>query len=75
MGLEELEKNQQDLKETMYQLKEMMTGLIKERGIIEGPNLQEGLVQEKIDNQKRGYLSLPKLVSSYAYIKPYKIAS
>ena len=47
MRLEELEKRQQDLKETMYQLTEMMTSLIKERGIVEGPNFQEGSVHEK----------------------------
>ena len=40
MGLEELEKRQQDIKETMYQLKEMMTSLIKEKLIVEGPNFQ-----------------------------------
>ena len=56
MGLEELEKNQQDLKETMYQLTEIMTSLIKERGIVEGPNFQEGFVHEKNDNQKVGHL-------------------
>ena len=38
MRLEELEKRQQDLEETMYQLIEMMTSLMKEKGVIESSN-------------------------------------
>ena len=66
MGLEELEKRQQDLKETMYQLKEMMTSLIKERGIAEGPNFQEGSIPEKNINQKVGHPDRSKLISHRA---------
>ena len=54
MGLEELEKRQQDLKEKMHQITEMMTSLMKERGVVESPNFQEESVQEKSDNQKGG---------------------
>ena len=71
MGLEELEKRPQDLKETMYQLKEMMTSLIKERWIAEGPNFQEGSVHEKNDNLKVGHPGQSKLISHHAEIKPF----
>ena len=38
MRLEELEKGQQDLKKKMHQIIEMMTSLMKERGVVESPN-------------------------------------
>ena len=71
MRLEELKKKQQDLKEKMYQLTEMMTSLIKERRIVEGPNFQKELVEEKGDNQKMGHPGWSKLISHYAEIKPF----
>lgn len=71
MGLEELEKGQRDLKETMYQMKEMMTSLIKERWIAEGPNFQERSVHEKNDNLKVGHPGQSKLISHHAEIKPF----
>ena len=71
MRLEELKKKQQDLKEKMYQLTEMMTSLIKEKRIVEGPNLQEGSVHEKSDNQKVGHPGRFKLISFRAQIKPF----
>ena len=55
MRLEELEKRQQDLKEKMLQMTKMTTNLMKERGIVEGPNFQEESIQEKSDNQKVGH--------------------
>ena len=42
--LEELEKRQQDLKEKMHQITEMMTSLMKERGVAESPNFQEEFI-------------------------------
>ena len=66
MRLEELEKRQQDLKEKMYQLTKIMTSLIKERGIAEGLNLQEGSVHEKSDNQKVWHPGRSKLISHRA---------
>ena len=66
MRLEELDKRQQDLKEKMHQMTEMMTSLIKKRGTIEGPNFQEESIQEKGDNQKVGQPSRSKLISQCA---------
>ena len=71
MGLEELEKRPQDLKEAMYQLKEVMTSLIKEKWIAKGPNLQEGSVHEKNDNLKVGHPGQSKLIFHCAEIKPF----
>ena len=61
--LEELEKKQQDLKEKMHQITEMMTSLMKEIGVAESPNFQEESIQEKIDNQKVGHLGQSKFIS------------
>ena len=66
MGLEELEKGQQDLEKKMHQIMEMMTGLMKERGVVESPNSQEEFVQEKSDNQKVGYPGRSKFISHHA---------
>ena len=71
MRLEELEKRQQDLKGKKYQLTKMMASLIKERGIVEGPNLQEGFVHEKSNNQKVGHPGRSKFISQRAQIKPF----
>ena len=54
MRLEESEKMQQDLKKKMHQIIEMMTSLMKEKGVVESPNSQEEFVQKKSDNQKVG---------------------
>ena len=71
MRLEQLEKKQQDLKEKMHQITEMMTSLIKERGTVEGPNFQEESVQEKGHDQKVGHPGRSKLISHRAQIKPF----
>ena len=71
MRLDELEKRKQDLKKTMCQLKEMMTSLIKERGITEDPDFQGGSIHEKSINQKAGHLDRSKLISHRAQIEPF----
>ena len=55
----------------MHQIIEMMTSLMKERRVVEGPNFQEGSIHEKSINQKVEHPDQSKLISHRAQIEPF----
>ena len=54
MRLEALEKRQLDLNEKMHQITEMMTSLMKERGVVEVPIFKKSLYKRKVTIKRWG---------------------